>query len=75
MGDPRGHVVFIPQQLAHEQQVTITDLGAAEVVVVTEGDGREGQVWGISLVQHCDVIVGQVVDDTVEHLEEESRES
>lgn len=46
MGDPRGHVVFIPQQLANEQQVTITDLGAAEVLVVTEGDGREGQVGG-----------------------------
>lgn len=70
--DPGGHIVLVAQQGSHEDQVAVADLRLPEGVVITKGDGRKGHVVGHPLVQHGDVVILEVVDDPVDHLEKES---
>lgn len=72
--DPRGHVVLVTQERSHKKKVAVAELGPAEGVVIAEGDGWEGHVVGIALIQQGDVVILQVVDDPVTHLEQEEAE-
>lgn len=63
-----GYLVVVVEQgqeLPHVIEVVLGDLGETELVEVTEGDGREGEVRGGHLVQLGDVRVFQVVQHSV----------
>jgi len=53
------------QELAHVIQVVLADLGEAELVEVTEGNGREGEVGRRHLAQLGDVRVLQVIRHSI----------
>lgn len=72
--EPRCHVVLIPYEWSHKEQVAVANLGTTEGVEVAESDGWEGHVGCIALIQHGDMVILNVIDNSVTHLHQEHTE-